>query len=313
LNKLQNKDYVIEELKQTIKPEKKPVCVKRKVAISADNKCKEKRRQNEEQFMQEKMKKIEKKIQEARERKLKQRSKVVVKTQTLRNPGRTVSALEFDIQSEAKIDMQRPLSKINIEKARNSPKKEISKTQEQAHFIKESSRDEAENSVSYVQNLDTDCQSQLIFPEKDGTFAYQAVPKPSFNVDTGQEDELDKLMREYNDSKKNGMGTPMRKEAANKERMNEDKRKSLINTMNPTMAPLFPTSTTDINLNARVGKGTVQYTSNIANIVNSTRAINSAYFQRCNENKCLPKADFTSLNFNENFSRSNKSPLDFFH
>lgn len=43
---------MIEDLKDTSGTEKKPVCVKRKVAASADNKPKEKRKQNEENNMQ---------------------------------------------------------------------------------------------------------------------------------------------------------------------------------------------------------------------------------------------------------------------
>jgi len=43
---------MIEDLKNTSTIDKKPVCIKRKVTVSADNKGKEKRRQNEADYMQ---------------------------------------------------------------------------------------------------------------------------------------------------------------------------------------------------------------------------------------------------------------------
>lgn len=268
------------------------------------------------------MKMIEKKIQEARERKQKNKSRIVMKTQTLRNPGRTGSAVEFDVEILPKGEIHR------LHSITNSGKKKQSIATHNTEDFTESKKDQSEEtennkniSQSCVQNLDTDCQSCLIFPQRDGTFSLPSPPKIVPQMKAEPEDELDKLMREYNESTK----TKGSRESLNtenniyqQEKLREEKRRSLISTMSPNIVPLLPGIHNEYELGKKIAKPNGQYTSNIANIVNSTRAINSAYFQRCKDpntiidSKQIPLADFTSMNFKENLSRSNKFPIDFF-
>ncbi len=199
-----------------------------------------------------------------------------------------------------------------------------------------------ETSQSRAPNLDNDCRSCLIFPEKDGTFAIpQAEPSPVEQQQQLQQpevstptlrpiqpeepaDELEQLMKNYNEQRKEYINKVTEKlssyncvpsipvctkEAVTLDSLAEDRRRSSAenSTASPsTYSPMCAGTKTRAPTRSIVE----HYASNIANIVsNNTRTINSAYYQTRKGTRPAG-ADVTSSNFRS--GTSGKFPREIF-
>ena len=200
-----------------------------------------------------------------------------------------------------------------------------------------------------ARNLDDDCHSCLLFPEKDGTFMLPDMGRcsnpfltplekksstPHESVDP--EDELDMLMKNYNNTKKEYINKITEKLSSyqnapfvnvmgrTQDTMGEDKRRSSANSISPIIcSPLYPSVGSPEStkyrkaLSQAVAKPADQYVSNIANIISNTRAINSAYYQSRklpigNSSTRPAGADSTSISFKPSIGSSNRFPKDVF-
>jgi len=209
--------------------------------------------------------------------------------------------------------------------------KHVSTMQNEKNFDtlpKESRSELSEGKVEQAKNLDNDCQSCLIFPQKDGTFvlpnninepktaASNVGPVPpqenklTFGDKFCPEDELEQLIKDYNNSRKeyinkvsekltsydnqpniwggnilpeiNAMGSQI----PEWEQSFPDPRNNSTNSVSP--AGFSPNLAHRVKPNGapvrKVMSGAPirpvnSYASNIANIVNKSRPINSAYYQ----------------------------------